>query len=413
MSGATAVARPGSEDLALLLVDDVAENLLALEAALAPLGHRMVLARSGEEALRELLKGDDFAAVVLDVQMPGLDGFETAAAIRERERTRDLPILFLTAISRDEDHRQRGFATGGVDYIFKPVDPELLKAKVGVFVRLYATERELRRQSADLERQAQELARSNSDLDQFASVVSHDLMDPLNVISGYLELLSDRAGDRLDADARSWIETMEGCARRMHELVDSVLAYSRAVVDGGDRDHRPVARLGDALADATDNLASLLAGSGSRVDVTGDLPAVAGSRRELAQIMQNLIANSVVHSGGRPVRVAVSAEVEPGQEPPQDVTVAVTDDGPGVDPAQMERIFGVFERSASSAAASGPVPSTGLGLAICRRTVERLGGRIWMEPAPERGVTVRFVLPTAAPAGPGDAGGRPGPGGPG
>ena len=390
---------PGAEDLALLLVDDVAENLMALEAALAPLGHRMVLARSGEEALRELLKGDDFAAVVLDVQMPGLDGFETAAAIRQRERTRDLPIVFLTAISRDEEHRQKGFATGGVDYIFKPVDPDLLKAKVGVFVRLYATERALRRQSDELARQAVELARSNADLDQFASVVSHDLMDPLNVISGYLELLGDRSGSDLDTQARDWIETMQGCAQRMHEMVASVLAYSRAVVEGGDRDHRPSARLSDALADATADLAALLAGSASRVDAVGDLPEVAGSRRELAQILQNLVANSVTHAGGGPVRVTVAAEVA-GPE----VTVSVTDDGPGLDPAQMERVFGLFERGAPG---TGPVPSTGLGLAICRRTVERLGGRIWMEPAPERGVAVRFTLPAAG-SGPG---GRPGSGG--
>src|SRR5205814_1779751 len=112
------------------------ENLLALEAVLQPLGHRMVRARSGEEALRHLLV-DDFAVIVLDVQMPGMDGFETAAQIKERERNRDVPILFLTAMSREPAHRMQGFAAGAVDYIFKPVEPDLVRAKVVVFVELY------------------------------------------------------------------------------------------------------------------------------------------------------------------------------------------------------------------------------------------------------------------------------------
>lgn len=373
--------------MALLLVDDVDENLMALEAALRPLGHRLILARSGQEALRHLLKEDDFAAVILDVQMPGLDGFATAEAIRERERTKDLPILFLTAIDRDEEHRLRGFAAGAMDYIFKPVDPEVLRAKVAVFVRLYTADRELRGQKEELRRQAAELARSNADLDQFASVVSHDLIDPLNVITGYLELLKDRLGASADQETSDWIGRMDACARRVHSLVDELLAYSRALE--GDQEGRPdlVTELGDALADALGNLDSLLTGSGSSVRVVGHLPAVAGSRRELAQIFQNLVANSVVHADGRPAQVTVSAEADTRQ-----VTVTVSDHGPGLPSSQMERVFGMFERSGG-----GPTPSTGLGLSICRRIVNRLGGRIWMEPNEPSGVCVLFTLPSRVP----------------
>ena len=374
------------DDLALLLVDDVADNLLALEASLKPLGHRMVLAHSGEEALRQLLKGDDFAAVILDVQMPGLDGFATAEAIRERERTKDLPILFLTAISRDDDHRLRGFASGGMDYIFKPVDPEVLRAKVAVFVRLYAADRELRRQQEELRRQAAELARSNSDLDQFASVVSHDLVDPLNVITGYLELLSDRWAGQADSETLEWIQRMESCAGRIHSLVEELLAYSRALGEGQEPGPRATTKVGDAAADALGNLSTLLARSGSTVEISGPLPSVAAARQELAQILQNLISNSVVHAGGRPAHVTVSAEEDGGL-----VTVRVSDDGPGVAVSQMERVFGMFERDPV-----GPQPSTGLGLAICRRIVNRLDGRIWMEPNDPCGVSVCFTLPDRA-----------------
>ena len=118
---------------AILLVDDRSENLLALEAILEPLGHRLVSATSGDEALRHLLK-DEFAVILLDVQMPGLDGFETAELIKRRERTRHVPILFLTAISKDRRHVFRGYESGAVDYIFKPIDADILRSKVSVFL---------------------------------------------------------------------------------------------------------------------------------------------------------------------------------------------------------------------------------------------------------------------------------------
>ncbi len=140
----------------LLLVDDRPENLLALEAILEPLGQNLVTAGSGEEALRRLLEGD-FACILLDVQMPGMDGFETAAWIKRRERTRNIPIIFLTAISKDEEHVFQGYEVGAVDYVFKPIDPQVLRSKVGVFVELWEKTEQLRFQSELL--REQELAK--------------------------------------------------------------------------------------------------------------------------------------------------------------------------------------------------------------------------------------------------------------
>ena len=142
--GASATAPPPA---AVLLVDDRPANLVALEATLAPLGVRMVTAVSGVEALRHLL-ADEFALVLLDVQMPGMDGFETAAHIKRRERTKDIPIIFLTAINREPQHAFRGYSAGAVDYLAKPFDPWVLRAKVGVFVELYRKNRQLREQAA-------------------------------------------------------------------------------------------------------------------------------------------------------------------------------------------------------------------------------------------------------------------------
>jgi CheY-like chemotaxis protein len=136
----------------ILLVDDRPENLLALEAILSALDQTLVRASSGEEALKALLT-DDFAVILLDVQMPGMDGFETAAHIKRRERTRDIPIIFLTAINHGPHHTFRGYAAGAVDYISKPFDPWVLRAKVSVFVELYMKNVQLREQASLLRRQ--------------------------------------------------------------------------------------------------------------------------------------------------------------------------------------------------------------------------------------------------------------------
>jgi CheY-like chemotaxis protein len=135
------------EPARILLVDDRPENLLALEAILDSLGQTLVRANSGEEALKALL-ADDFAVILLDVQMPGMDGFETAAHIKRRERTRDIPIIFLTAINREPQHAFRGYSAGAVDYLAKPFDPWVLRAKVSVFVDLHRKNRQLREQAA-------------------------------------------------------------------------------------------------------------------------------------------------------------------------------------------------------------------------------------------------------------------------
>ncbi|HZT65965.1 MAG TPA: ATP-binding protein [Acidimicrobiales bacterium] len=362
---------------ALLLVDDIAENLVALEAALAPLGHQMIMARSGEEALAHLLRRE-FAAIVLDVQMPGLDGFQTAAAIRQRERNRHIPIIFLTAINRDEVHRLRGYEVGAVDYIFKPIDPEVLRAKVGVFVQLHLQERQLIAQREQLERRTAELARSNADLEQFAYVASHDLQEPLRVITGHLELLEDRLGDVLDDDCRRWIGRIDAAAVRMADLLDGLLSYGRV----NEQPSLETVLLGDALADALANLQTTI--EVGAAEITSDpLPEASGPRREVARIFQNLVANAVHHAGDQPARVHISGSRQDGL-----VTVTVADDGPGVPPDQMDRLFGMFERLGDQ-----PSPGVGLGLAICRRIVARLGGRIWMEPNQPSGVKVCFTLP--------------------
>ncbi|MBQ0824908.1 response regulator [Streptomyces tagetis] len=178
----------------ILLVDDRPENLLALEAILSALDQTLVRASSGEEALKALLT-DDFAVILLDVQMPGMDGFETAAHIKRRERTRDIPIIFLTAINHGPHHTFRGYAAGAVDYISKPFDPWVLRAKVSVFVELYMKNCQLREQAALLRLQLEGSGRSAGGESKEPAGLIAELSARLAAVEEQAEALSKQLGD--------------------------------------------------------------------------------------------------------------------------------------------------------------------------------------------------------------------------
>ena len=372
-----------AEQATLLLVDDIEENLLAVEAVLEPLGHRILRAHSGEEALRHLLT-DDIGVIVLDVQMPGLDGFETARHIKDRDRTRDIPIVFLTALGSDVERRLQGYDAGAVDYLAKPVDPDILRAKVRVFLELHLASQELREQGELLALRTAELERSNADLEQFSYVASHDLQEPLRVIAGYLELLTDHLGEQLDDEARSWIDSASASAARMSSMIKDLLTFARAGTGGGERE---VVDLDQAVLRAVESVGASVRESGGEVLPGRSLGKVSAVRLDVERVLQNLIGNALKYRGDAAPVVSVDARRDGAH-----VEVSVCDNGRGVPAIDLERVFGRFERVEGE-----PYPGTGLGLAVCRRLVERGGGRIWMtrnEPAP--GVTVHFTLPAAS-----------------
>src|SRR5215213_9498008 len=193
---------PNGEPVDILLVDDRAENLLALEAILEPLGQRLVRARSGEDALRCLLE-KDFAVILLDVQMPGLNGFETAKMIKARERTKHVPIIFLTAISKDEEYVFKGYSVGAVDYMSKPFQPEILRSKVQVFVDLYVQQRRI----AEQEQRIHEIERHELELRHVRELLQSE--------ARFREIVSSAMDAIVLFDAGGKISLVNGAAERM------------------------------------------------------------------------------------------------------------------------------------------------------------------------------------------------------
>ncbi|MDI6726565.1 MAG: ATP-binding protein [Smithellaceae bacterium] len=371
----------------ILLVDDREENLLALAEVLEPLGQNLITALSGQEALDHILRDEEIALIVMDIRMPTMDGYETAALVRGREKSRHIPIIFITAFSDSQMDILKGYEVGAADYIIKPFVPEIVRSKVGVFVDLFklrkATQMHLE-EAAQLNRKLNrtnlELARSNRELEEFAYVVSHDLQEPLRAVTNYLGLLERRSAGQFSEDALRFIRHAVDGASRMRELITDLLDYSRV--------HTKEAAFGEVdsgtvLGRVMDGMKAAVEESGARV-THDDLPVVVANEFQLAQLLQNLIGNALKFRGAAQPRVHVSAAPQAGEW-----LFSVADNGIGVAPEHCERVFGLFQRLHTRS----EYPGTGLGLAICKKIVERHGGRIWVKSIPGRGSTFFFTLP--------------------
>jgi PAS domain S-box-containing protein len=240
---------------------------------------------------------------------------------------------------------------------------------------------ERRSAETELERVRMNLERSNAELDQFAYVASHDLKEPLILLSAYARMLGERHGDDLDEEGRTFLGHVRDEANRMKAMIDDLLDYSRLQTRAEDAETVELSR---ALELALKTLAPRIEETQARVDVDGPLPRLDGSPAQFERLFRNLISNALKFRGDGPPVIDVSAERGDGEW-----IVSVRDNGIGIDPAKAGRIFDVFQRLHSQDDYAG----TGMGLAICKRIVERHRGRIWVEPVPGGGSAFRFALP--------------------
>ncbi len=406
----------------ILVVDDRDENLLALEAVLSDPGYRIVRARSGREALKEVLD-QDFALILLDVVMPGVDGYETAVLIRERPRSRQTPIIFLTANDWGVQHVFRGYTVGAVDYLVKPVAPDVLRSKVAVFVELFNKQEALRVAQEELEsriaERTRELASANIALsaeievrsrieqervvllrreqaarleaeaanrlkDEFLATLSHELRTPLNAIMGWAHVLGQSAGDRPTVQRAADVIRQNAAAQA--QLIEDILDVSRIVGGRLVLDVQPVSLRG-VIEDAIDALAPASSAKAIQIDrKLVDGVQVHGDRDRLQQVVWNLVSNALKFTpkGGR-VEVELTEDNE-------EAVVRVTDTGIGISGDFLPFVFDRFRQADSSM--SRRHSGLGLGMAIVRHLVELHGGTVSAESEGEgKGATFRLRLP--------------------
>ncbi|MDQ3266886.1 MAG: response regulator [Myxococcota bacterium] len=356
---------------AILIVDDLAQNQFAMEATLEPLGVRVVSASSGEEALRRLLE-EDFALIFLDVQMPGLDGLETAALIKQRGRCAHVPIIFVTAIHREESYVSRGYGRGAVDYLMKPVDPEVIRVKASVFLDMY-------RQAHEQQEQVRTHAVREAQ-DAFA-VAAHELRTPLNAARIQTQLATQQAGSS-DQRILRQLQVISGQIDRLVRMVDELFDVSR-LRTGRVALHHTRFDLVELAREVVGRLQSgkgnhrhLLSGEAS-LDITAD-------RDRLDQVLTNLVSNSIRYSpmGGE---VEITVRRQEGR-----AVLSVRDEGLGISPDKLKTIFKPYAQ-----AHRGAFGGLGLGLSIAQDLIHSHGGRIWAESAglPGLGATFFVELP--------------------
>jgi two-component system sensor histidine kinase/response regulator len=377
------VEAPSKTKVNILIVDDDATKRFALRTILTPLDENIIEASSGADALRQLLRSE-FAVVLLDVRMPIMDGFETAQLIRQRPRSELTPLIFVTALDQAETDMGRGYNLGAVDFVFAPVVPAIMRAKVTVFVELYRAQQELRRYRTQLETLVEErtiaLTAINRELEAFSYSVSHDLRGPLVAFDAMSKAMLESYGGELDARATENLEKMREASARMTSVFDGLQMLFR--LTGGEI-RREELDISTMAAKVAEEMRSADPESSTQIEVVPGI-VTTGDRRLVHILLANLVNNAWKFSSTKPSpRITVGCELVDGES-----RIFVRDNGVGFDMIDSHRLFGAFQRLHSQS----EFPGAGIGLATARRIVNRHGGRIWAEGALGEGATFYFVL---------------------
>lgn len=392
-------------DIKILLVDDREDNLMSIEAILENENYVFRKASSGKAALKVLLKEQDFSLILMDVEMPGLSGFETATMIYERDKLRHIPIIFITAHDNNVENVYRGYKMGAVDYISKPIDKELLKARVSVFIELYKKNVQLKaqeqkliainnelelkvrertdqltRQNLELESKNLELERINNDLDNFIYTASHDLKAPMANLEALVDVLNTRLEGKLEDKEQKLFEMIGISIGKFNNTIRDLTRIT--MVQKEMEDHKELISFQELVADIKIDIAHLVHESEVTFFEYYDVREIVYAKKNLRSILHNLITNAIKYrSPQRQANVKVQT-----YRRHHAIVLSVSDNGLGLSEEHQAKMFTMFKRFHSH------VEGSGIGLYIIKRIVENNGGKIEMESEKDKGTTFKVVF---------------------
>jgi signal transduction histidine kinase len=406
----------------ILIVDDKYENLFSLKTLLQLYAYETDTAASGEEALKKILK-NEYSVIILDVQMPDMDGYEVAEAISGLNKTRDIPIIFLSAVNIDKRFIAKGYDSGGVDYITKPFDNDLLLMKVKTFYRLYTQRQELKqveealRQEIEIRKKSQQqieqinsslefkveertrdllqlnkdLENRNSELAQYAYLASHDLQEPLRKIITFIKIIEEKYLKDIP-EAKTEMLKVITSSERMRNLINALLSYSKLSAVS----LFTMVNLNEVVKDTLADLELTIKEKQAIID-TNLLPEIEAIPGQMRQMFQNLLSNALKFSKAdvRPqINICHEAVNELSLEAAPDkngryARIHISDNGIGLDESYIDKIFIIFQRLHGKAQYEG----TGIGLAIVKKIVEKHNGIIGVKSSEGEGATFTIVFP--------------------
>lgn len=389
-----------SSEIKILLVDDREDNLVSIQVILERDGYTFRKANSGQAALKILLSEIDFTLILMDVHMPNLNGFETAALIYERDKLKHIPIIFITANNND-NQAFRGYQTGAVDYIYKPINADLLRAKVGVFVDLYRKNHQLRiqerkllminneleervrirteelsKKNRELETKNKELSKVNNDLDNFIYTASHDLKAPISNIEGLITALFLEIDDN-NPELQKIRDMTTVSIMKFKSTLNDLTEISKVQKDNSE--DVQMVNLNLLIDEIKTDIKSIIDKSKAKIHIDMEVEELKFSTKNMRSILYNLISNAVKYSSpDRIPEIRVSTRSSGSS-----TILTVSDNGLGINPAYINKLFGMFKRLHDH------VEGSGIGLYIVKRIIENNGGKIEVESELNVGTTFR------------------------
>jgi signal transduction histidine kinase len=341
--------------ITILLVDDRPENLNSLQAMLEADHREFILAGSGSDALKEVLRHEEIGLILLDVQMPDIDGFEVARLLKADPETRNISIIFVTASNKEEQDMMMGFEQGAVDYLLKPLNVNVCRARVDVFERLYFYEQELKQA-------LEEKDQVNGQLERFMHTVAHDLKSPLSGVAGLLLLLKEEKQLRQAPELMNYLEMAISSATQLSDMITAILEYSSLHQLQQAAEEVDVQELLEQLVEL------LFPPEHVKIHLQPQLPVLHTNRQKLWQVFQNLLSNAIKYNDKQETVISVGGALKGAF-----YEFYVKDNGPGIEEKENTRIFRLFEKLDDD-----DTKGTGVGLNILKVLVEAQGGKVWV-----------------------------------